>query len=630
MPVIETKGAASSGGFGQFARQVAANYIEDVFSTYLYTGNGSTQTITNGIDLSTKGGLVWMKGRSGSTAHALYDTARGATKDLVSNTSDAQSTQATGLTSFTSSGFSIGSLAKLNTSAETYASWTFRKQPKFFDVVTYTGNGANRTIAHNLGSVPGCIMVKRIDGYGGNWVVYHRSLSNTQGLYLNTADSVVTDSTFWNSTTPTSTNFSLGTNINVNATDGLGGTYVAYLFAHDAGGFGAAGTDNVISCGSFTTDGSGNATVTLGWEPQWIMRKSSSSTATGWEIGDNIRGLLAPPSGSPFLTANTSLAESSLGTRVFGPTATGFTATGSPSTTYIYMAIRRGPMRTPTSGTSVFEPVAYIANNTNGRSLPISLSYVDLAINLNRSGTNSSVFYDRLRGALNELSSCLLGTGTQAEVASSSPPGVSLDRMGLVINNNGYYDWPNYSTESQVFQNFRRAPGFFDVVCYTGDGTSNRNVTHSLGVTPSFYIVKRRSTTGSWWTWAAAFNGGVGYGELNGTGQFGTSTILWGTGSPTSTTFPVSYSEVNSSGGTFVAYLFADCPGVSKAGIYVGTGAAQTINCGFTGGARFVLIKRTTGAGYDWYVWDTARGITAGNDPYLLLNSTCSSQREWS
>jgi hypothetical protein len=70
-----------------------------------------------------------------------------------------------------------------------------------------------------------------------------------------------------------------------------------------------------------------------------------------------------------------------------------------------------------------------------------------------------------------------------------------------------------------------------------------------------------------------------------------------------------------------VAYLFATCPGVSKVGGYTGTGTTQTINCGFTGGARFVLIKATSTTG-DWYVWDSARGIVAGNDPYLLLNST--------
>ena len=162
MPLISTRGAASAQGFGEFAQSAAVNYIEDVFSTYLYTGNGSTQTITNGIDLSGKGGLVWMKGRSGATDHALYDTARGATKDLVSNSTAAETTQATGLTAFSGTGFSIGALAKLNTSSATYASWTFRKQAKFFDVVTWTGDGSfPRVISHALGAVPGCIIVKK-------------------------------------------------------------------------------------------------------------------------------------------------------------------------------------------------------------------------------------------------------------------------------------------------------------------------------------------------------------------------------------------------------------------------------------------------------------------------------------
>jgi hypothetical protein len=72
-----------------------------------------------------------------------------------------------------------------------------------------------------------------------------------------------------------------------------------------------------------------------------------------------------------------------------------------------------------------------------------------------------------------------------------------------------------------------------------------------------------------------------------------------------------------------LAYLFATCVGVSKCGSYTGTGATQTIDCGFgAGGSRFVLIKRIDSAGGAWYVWDSARGIIAGNDPYLLLNST--------
>jgi len=97
--------------------------------------------------------------------------------------------------------------------------------------------------------------------------------------------------------------------------------------------------------------------------------------------------------------------------------------------------------------------------------------------------------------------------------------------------------------------------------------------------------------------------------------------VLYGDGY-TTTSFAVGNdNNVNGSGSTYVAYLFATVAGVSKVGSYTGTGTTNQINCGFTGGARFVLIKRTDSTG-DWYVWDSARGIVAGNDPYLLLNST--------
>jgi len=127
-------------------------------STGTATDSAASQYYTiNTIPTGTGyGGMVWMKGRSGATDHALYDTARGATFDLASNLTTAQTTQSTGLTSFNGTGFSIGALAKLNTNAATYASWTFRKQAKFFDVVTYTGTGGTQNVSHSLGAVPGC------------------------------------------------------------------------------------------------------------------------------------------------------------------------------------------------------------------------------------------------------------------------------------------------------------------------------------------------------------------------------------------------------------------------------------------------------------------------------------------
>jgi hypothetical protein len=121
-------------------------------------------------------------------------------------------------------------------------------------VVTYTGTGVNRTVSHNLGSVPGCIIVKRTDTTG-DWQVYHRANTanpETDYLVLNSTAATADSNTRWNDTAPTDAVFSLGTEATVNAS---GGTYVAYLFAHDAGGFGDDGEQNVISCGSLYWNG---------------------------------------------------------------------------------------------------------------------------------------------------------------------------------------------------------------------------------------------------------------------------------------------------------------------------------------------------------------------------------------
>jgi hypothetical protein len=594
-------------------------YIEDVFSTYLYTGTGAALTITNGIDLAGEGGLTWIKGRSGATDHALYDTARGATKDLVSNSTAAETTEATGLTAFSGTGFSLGALAKLNTSAATYASWTFRKQEKFFDIVTYTGTGSAQNIAHSLGSTPGCVIVKRTDD-ASNWAVYHRGLTSASyWILLNNTLAQVLDTTAWNATAPTSTQFTVGS---ASFTNASGGTYIAYLFAHDAGGFGLTGEDNVISCGSFTTDGSGAATVSLGYEPQWLLVKKSSSTGT-WYLLDVMRGL--SQSTFSYLLANTSAVEEPLpGTpRVF-PTATGFQVNGgtltSSAETFIYIACRRGPMKVPTTGTSVFTPVASSAST--GTTLTTNFP-IDAQFEGYRGGDSLNMsINDRLRGVSTTATQRTLILTTSSTAAEASPNATMTnfwDNTGFKMP--GYYGGLEY-----IAWNFRRAPGFFDEVCYTGTGTLGQTYSHNLGVAPELMIVKCRAGGNyNWpvWNKNLAAGGASRTLTLNLPQAFSTDNGAFNSTAPTASVFTVgnNFSSNGGTGYTYVAYLFATCAGVSKVGTYTGTGAAQTINCGFTAGSRFVMIKRTD-VSADWYVWDSARGIVAGNDPYLLLNTT--------
>ena len=604
---------------GQSAWPGAGNYIEDVFSTYLYTGNGSTQTITNNIDLSTYGGLVWIKNRSAAWGHVL---ARQAQYWMSSNTTAAENTaDATSVSSYNNNGFSVGSRVQVNNSGENFVSWTFRKQAKFFDVVTYTGDGtSNRAISHNLGSTPGFILVKATSTTG-DWYALHR-VGNAGSWGVGTLNSTGAFSApsplFWGNgttfTAPTSTTFTVSAD-GGNLTNGSGVSFVAYLFAHDAGGFGAAGTDNVISCGSYTGNGSATGPViNLGWEPQWILLKPST-VIDNWNIIDNMRGFTV--GGSNQLYANATNAEGGVATNIainatgFQPNSTNSGVNGNGQT-YIYIAIRRGPMKTPTSGTSVFIPVT--ASIPNSPYTVTTNFPSDLTLSQNRPTGFWCSAFDRLR-----WKNAVLNTSSTAAESVLSTPYMAFDSNVNVVDN---YNWIQAYNGSTAYWNFRRAPGFFDVVCYTGTGVA-RTVSHNLGVVPELMIVKVRNQINSWLVYAAPL-GATKRLFLSDTSAEATSSAFWNNTAPTSSVFTVGTADgTNLNTGTFVAYLFATVAGVSKVGSYTGNGSSQTINCGFAAGARFVLIKRTDSTG-DWYVWDSARGISAAgvNDPYLLLNST--------
>ena len=602
----------------------AANYIEDVFSTWLYTGNGSTQTINNGIDLAGKGGLVWLKARSTTGEHALFDTTRG-TGTLLNTDSTNAARSETGFASFNSNGFSFanaGSTVAINFNGRLFSSWTFRKQPKFFDVVTWTGDGtSSKLVSHSLGAIPGAILIKRTD-VTSDWVtlldaspVVANSYAaggsgmGTSTLALNNTDpnySFITKTTVASSTTidVAKTFYATYPSLNSTKTNTSGATYVAYLFADNAGGFGLTGTDNVITCGAFSSGSS--VTVTLGYEPQWVLIKATGSSQN-WVIYDSMRGMSV--TGGVELYPNLSSEEVSRTVSVV-PTATGFTITDTTNTainggTYCYIAIRRGPMKVPTTGTSVFTPYQVPASPTTGA---ITGFVTDAGFIGSRAGADKFSWGARLMG-----NPTLKSTNTNAESANTNQ---IWDRM------NG---WWNTAINNYMTWGFARAPGFMDVVCYTGNGTAGRTVTHNLGVAPELIICKSRSVPDDWPVFAGPLGNPASVSttlRLNTTAAVASS-AFWNNTAPTASVFtlPVGGYGNNNTGENYVSYLFASCPGVSKVGSYTGTGTTQQINCGFTAGARFVLIKRTDSTG-DWYVWDSARGIVAGNDPYLLLNST--------
>lgn len=585
-------------------------YIEDVFSTYLYTGNASARSITNGIDCSSKKALTWIKERSavaGSYQHFLFDTVRGAGNYLRTTQTAGQSTDSGMLSAFTSSGFSLGTTAETNVNNGTFVSWTFREAAKFFDVVTYTGNGATgRQISHNLGTTPGFIIIKKTSATGA-WPTWHRSYAADNIQFLDTTDASIPGQADYFGT-HTSSYFVVDSGTYVNAN---GASYVAYLFAHDTS------ADGLIQCGSFTTDGSGNATVSLGWEPQYLMLKASSAT-DNWRIEDTIRGLSL--TGYSTLLANLSNAESSSSNTSKTLTATGFSLTSqSASTTYIYMAIRRGPMKPPTSGTQVYNAIA--RTGTGAAATVTGVGFPpDTIITSDRPMATSGQmqFADRIRGITNQL----IPSSTGAEGATAALF-TSFDMDGFSVSTNVR---TNGSGGSYINWCLRRYPGVFDQVCYTGTG-STQNITHNLTVAPEMIIVKARGSAGYDWPVYHAALGNTKNLYLDLTGVATTNALEWNSTSPTSAVFTVRDTEVNNSGTTFTSYLFATLAGISKVGNYTGngggpgSGGSQTINCGFAAGARFVMIKCTSDAG-DWFVFDTARNLVAGNDARLSINTT--------
>jgi len=291
---------------------IAIDKPSKYFTAKTYTGTGATQSITG---LEFKPDLVWIKGRSGATDHGIYDAVRGVQKQFESNNTDQETTEATGLTAFGSDGFTVGALAQLNTSSATYVAWNWlganttvsntsgtrtstvsANTTSGFSIVSYTGNStAGATIGHGLGVKPSMIITKQRSGDVAEPAVYHISTGATKFFKLNDTGAVITNSTLWNNTEPTSTVFTVGTAALTNASFPI----IAYCFA-EVKGFSKA----FSYTGNGSTDGS---YVHLGFRPAFVMSKGSS-LASSWNIHDDKRQTFNDGS-IPYFKANTSDAE---------------------------------------------------------------------------------------------------------------------------------------------------------------------------------------------------------------------------------------------------------------------------------------------------------------------------------
>jgi hypothetical protein len=593
-------------------------YVDDVFSTYLYEGDqsSSSRAIVNGIDLDGEGGMVWIKERSRDRPHYLYDTERGAGTHLETNRNQPESPVSNqNLNSFNSDGFTLGDFYGISETGEDFTSWTFRKARSFFDVVTYTGNGVqNRAVPHGLGCTPGMVIIKSVS-VSRDWHVWHNSFpewtgGTTEGDISGSNDvgrlQLSNDTAFLSGyggfTYANDTAFGLyRSNLDENV---VGEEYVAYVFAHDDS------DEGMIQCGSYAATLTTPLNVSLGWEPQWVLIKAAEGTGD-WLLFDAFRGIVTGGD-DRYLVANSSAAEAG-GANFLSVNPDGFSIDlvnagingGTAGDEYIYMAIRR-----PNKPAEEFEPEE-LFNTVQGESTITTPSFnlglsPDMAWEVNPSAGSENYIGSRLQGAEH-----MFANNSSAAVPNTN---ITWDHM------NGWVEGFNGSSDYNAW-GFKRAPGFFDVVTYEGDGQAGREVAHNLGVAPEMMWVRRR--TNSNWAVYVSEVGATKSLWLDLPNEAQDSPDTWNSTSPSDTSFTLgTYVSVNTGGTSHIAYLFASVPGICDIGTYTGNGGSATeIDCGFTNGARFVLIKRTDDAS-DWMYFDTLRGITDNDSPKLALNNT--------
>ena len=327
------------------------------FNTLLYTGNGSTQSITG---VGFKPDWTWIKPITGTYSHNLTDIVRGVGKGIFSDLTSAEYNYGTGtngsVRTFDSDGFSLGSATQVNPNGVNIASWnwlaggsqgssntdgstnttyTSVNTTAGFSISQYTGTSSAATIGHGLGAVPAMIIVKNLSSGSRKWAVWHKNLSaNNKYLSLSETNAEYTDSAVWNNTAPTSSVFSSAANGEVNQS---GENFIAYCFAEKRG---------YSKFGTYTGNGHANGTfIYTGFKPAFIMVKSATSV-TEWHMSDTARRPENP--NNSYLSASSSAAENTSNPTDFLSNGIkiktsngGWNGSGN---TFIYMAFAEEPL----------------------------------------------------------------------------------------------------------------------------------------------------------------------------------------------------------------------------------------------------------------------------------------------
>jgi len=625
-PILGLSGMGGGVGSNLVGRLADKLYIDDVFSNDRWHGNSSIRTITNGVDLLGEGGAVFIKGTDIGSEWVVGDNIQGDDYYMSTNNNAARSSDSAKFRQRNNNGFTIGADSSVNNSSYEYLGFSFRKQKKFFDIVSFTGTGAVQSIPHNLGSVPGMMIIKSYSVGGRDWNVYHRhnypEAPQNYRLRLD-SDAVRTGSAvYFNNTAPTATHFTVGTSGDINES---GTQFVAYLFAHNEAVYGENSDEPLIFCGGYTGTGS-NIDLNMGFEPSFFMVKRVDGSGD-WVVSNTLHAYGKDNTGTnPTDAKTTNMNETNVmtttaarisqypnGIRIRSESQSFLNQSGSE---YIYLAVRSSVglvAKAASAGTEVFDTGT--ANNSGGACPPGSWEKgfeVDFVLHKNRSST------DDWEGATRKTGEYRWFVNTTGGLPSSSS-GFQWDSstgMGEGISG------------SNTLWGWKRGRGF-DVQFNRNEGAGTYN--HNLGQVPEMIWVgninqndwkgagHHKLRTADPWNYVAYMNN-------DSIGNAGSG--YWNNTAPTATQFTVGNNGAMSAGG-IIYMLWCSVPGICKIDDYNGDGGtSNAINCGFQ--PRYVMIKRVDSSG-GWKIWDYSRGTNSimlnanaaqSNEPYVSFTSS--------
>lgn len=597
-----TKGAA-----GVSSEYVA---VDDLFQNTLYNGDGqnSRDIPLARIDPTDGEALVWVKSLGSSHNHFLTDNSRGMTRTIMTNGLGNQQSISDGIKAFNSNSYTVGSNAAVNSSiGYRYIGQVFKKHEHFFDIVQYTGNGDSngKVVSHNLGSKPGFIMIKNLSQNSTEWAVWHHTQFDKYANF--STGGFGNSSSYWANTDPNASTFKVGTATEVNAS---GNQYIAYLFGHDQAVFGPDSDEPIIKCGSYTGSGSAEQLINVGFEPQWLLVKRTTS-GEHWSIFHGVDGWRGVGEGdSSRIFINNNGAQSAVGrchidARGFRFINESTSAVNGSGQNYIYVAIRRS-QRIFDTPTDVFED-----DYRRGWSSPRPRF----------EGCNPEpdfvIYRENQPSTYFQMSNRHLSSGRYIPINNDA--GRQSDSGRYEWRKQGGFGTTANSDSTRLAWMFKRARKFCDVVHYYGNGSSNA-IYHGLGAEPKLVFVCPSTPLP-----ISVFNfssGGGKYMHLkNGTADSPqSSSSHWDNTAPTSNILYLgSNNDVNANNTPYHAYLFGDCPGISKIGTYTGSTDSVVVDCGFQ--PRAVWIKNLSSSAH-WWFCTTQTGINPGNDNAFMFSGT--------